>query len=54
MSPQDCAVWSHEEHRCVDFLDQRGDSFHYCCGGGESFREGLHVLVGLVVSHQAL
>jgi hypothetical protein len=36
------------------FLDQRGYSLGYCRGRGKSIGEGLHVLVGLVISPQAL
>ena len=35
-------------------LNQRGYSLGYCRGRGKSIGEGLHVLVGLVISRQAL
>ena len=48
------AIRFREKHSCVDLLNQRGDSLGYCRGGGKRLGEGLHVLVGLVISRPAL
>jgi len=54
VGPKDCAVRSREKHSCINLLNQCADSLGYCLGRGKSLGEGLHVLVGLVISRQAL